>query len=48
MKKNIRNVVKEGRTPKINEFILGREKKVLVLDMDTRWGSIYLMVNHLI
>jgi len=44
----IRNVVKEGRTPKINEFILGREKKVLVLDMDTRWGSIYLMVDRLI
>jgi len=44
----IRNVVKEGRTPKINEFILAREKKVLVLDMDTRWGSIYLMVDRLI
>jgi hypothetical protein len=39
----IRNVVKEGRTPKINEYILTREKKVLVLDMDTRWGSIYMM-----
>jgi len=44
----IRNVVKEGRTPKINEYILEREKKVLVLDMDTRWGSIYLMVDRLI
>jgi len=44
----IRNVVKEGRTPKINEYILDREKKVLVLDMDTRWGSIYLMVDRLI
>ena len=44
----IRNVVKEGRTPKINEFILAREKKVLVLDMDTRWGSIYMMVDRLI
>jgi hypothetical protein len=44
----IRNVVKEGRTPKINEYILDREKKVLVLDMDTRWGSIYMMVDRLI
>jgi bifunctional polynucleotide phosphatase/kinase len=44
----IRNVVKEGRTPKINEYILTREKKVLVLDMDTRWGSIYMMVDRLI
>ncbi len=44
----IRNVVKEGRTPKINEFILAREKKVLVLDKDTRWGSIFLMVDRLI
>jgi hypothetical protein len=44
----IRNVVKEGRTPKINEFILAREKKVLVLDMDTRWGSIYLIMDRLI
>jgi hypothetical protein len=44
----IRNVVKEGRTPKINEKLYKQTKKVLVLDMDTRWGSIYMMLDRLI
>lgn len=43
-----RNVVKEARTPKLGELIKKRTKKVAVLDMDTRWGSIYLMLDRLI
>jgi len=44
----IRNVVKEGRTPKISEIIRKRTKKILLLDMDTRWGSTFMMVDRLI
>jgi hypothetical protein len=44
----IRNVVKEGRTPKINDIIKKRAKKSLVIDMDTRWGSMYLMIECLV
>ena len=44
----IRNVVKEGRTPKISEIIKKRTKKFLLLDMDTRWGSTFMMLDRLI
>jgi hypothetical protein len=44
----VRKVVKEGRTSKINEIIKKRTKKILPTEQETRWGSIYLMVNRLV
>ena len=44
----IRNVAIEARTPKISEIIRKHTKKVVLLDMETRWGSIFTMVERVI
>jgi hypothetical protein len=44
----IRNIVKEARNSKLSEIIKKRTKKVVLLDMDTRWGSTFMMLERLI
>ena len=44
----LRNVAKEARSPKINEQLRRRAKKVALLDQETQWGSTYLMIDRLI
>ena len=44
----LRAVAKEARHSKINEEIKRRANKVALLDQETRWGSIYLMIQRLV
>ncbi len=43
----IRDVAKEAHTPKLYKIFLKRTRKTVLLDMDTRWGSTYLMLARL-
>ena len=46
---SVRQVVKSGRnTSAIKEYILKETGKTLLLDVETRWGSIYIMCKRLI
>ena len=44
----LRNVAKEARTPNIEKVLKKNSKKVALLDMETRWGSTYLMIDRLV
>ena len=44
----IREVAKEARKPTMMEIIKQRTNKVALLDMETRWGSTYCMLNRII
>jgi len=43
-----RAIAKEARTPKIHRRILDRGLKGALIDQETRWGSIYLMIERLL
>ena len=43
-----RNVVKEGRKPTISEVFRKQAQKTLIIDVETRWGSTYLMLERLV
>ena len=43
-----RAVCVEARTPKINEKLRQKAKKVSILDNDTRWGPQFLMLDRMI
>jgi len=42
----VRDVAKEARTPKLNEIMKKRAKKVAILDVETRWGSSFMMLDR--
>jgi hypothetical protein len=44
----IQNFLKECRMSKINDITKRRAKKTLVIDTETRWGSTYMMIEHLV
>jgi hypothetical protein len=44
----IRNLAVELRTPKISEKVKKAGLQMAVLDQETRWGSTYLMVEHVL
>ena len=44
-----RNIVKEGRnTSDVDNYIRKHAKKTLIIDVETRWGSTYAMIDRLI
>ncbi len=44
----MRNVAKEARTPKLSEIIRKRTNKAVLLNMETRWASTFMMIDSLI
>ena len=44
----VRNVAKTLRNPKINEILKKNAKLTAVVDMETRWGSTYLMLKRVV
>ena len=44
----LRNVAKEARNPNIEKILKKTAKKVALIDMETRWGSTYLMIDRLV
>lgn len=44
----LRAVAKEARNSKIHELLKRQAKKTALIDQETRWGSIYLMIQRLV
>ena len=44
----VRDIVKILRTPKIHEKLKRKAKLTAIVDVETRWGSTYLMLNRVV